>query len=417
MKITPEYLQQIIQEETNILLFEKRLGRELTTEEIERLREFRGIRSSSEKSAEKAFEKEMEKIKGKESPAERAAADARQKKYDEEGIRTFQPFEKPQKKKADPQRQPDKDAQAATDVVNSVVDQAREVAEEPNPDPADVERAIEPLQQVIDEPEEEATPEEIKRDPVGVVDDLEKKLSEMPPEEFEDAVEAAQEQEEQESESETDLDLSDLDLTNDEVRARLYKKINPEGTHFLEAASRIEHYYEDRKPDMDIYGSLTGLGRAAMNMFPRGAVNRFITDAIGDEMGVPDTGGLDPITNPGGHQVPEKYSDFKERFEQTDLGQSWLYFVRESWRAVGLSFEEAQHVDERALRNVYRGAVYASKFHRERDPDDQMNDFNNYVKAATNETTLVGGTWKYGLRDLDELLLPLITQVLKENTK
>jgi len=81
MKITPEYLQQIIQEETNILLFEKRLGRELTTEEIERLRELRGIRSSSEKSAEKAWEKELEKIRAGESDEEREAADARQAQY------------------------------------------------------------------------------------------------------------------------------------------------------------------------------------------------------------------------------------------------------------------------------------------------------------------------------------------------
>jgi len=81
VKITPEYLQQIIQEETNILLFEKRLGRELTTEEIERLRELRGIRSSSEKSAEKAWEKELEKIRAGESDEEREAADARQAQY------------------------------------------------------------------------------------------------------------------------------------------------------------------------------------------------------------------------------------------------------------------------------------------------------------------------------------------------
>ena len=84
MKITPDYLQQIIQEETNILLFEKRLGRELTTEEIERLHELFGVRSLSNKKAAKAWEKELEKIRAGESDEERAAADARQATHDRE---------------------------------------------------------------------------------------------------------------------------------------------------------------------------------------------------------------------------------------------------------------------------------------------------------------------------------------------
>lgn len=82
MKITPEYLQQIIQEETNILLFEKRLGRELTTEEIEKLHELFGVRSLSDKKAGAAWEKELEKIRAGESDEERQAADIRQAQLD-----------------------------------------------------------------------------------------------------------------------------------------------------------------------------------------------------------------------------------------------------------------------------------------------------------------------------------------------
>ena len=104
MKITPEYLQQIIQEETNILLFEKRLGRELTTEEVERLRELTGMRGSK-RAATKAFEKEMEKIRAGESEEERASADARQKKYDEEGEQSFpgSPTQQPAQDAATPE--------------------------------------------------------------------------------------------------------------------------------------------------------------------------------------------------------------------------------------------------------------------------------------------------------------------------
>lgn len=130
MKITPEYLQQIIQEETNILLFEKRLGRELTTEEIEKLHELTGMRGSK-RAATKAFEKEMEKIRAGESEEERASADARQKKYDEEGEQSFpgSPTQQPAQDAADP---PEEQAQqeAEAEDLQTIVDQQHEKGKE-----------------------------------------------------------------------------------------------------------------------------------------------------------------------------------------------------------------------------------------------------------------------------------------------
>jgi len=86
MKLKEEVFNEVVTRETVIVLLERKLGRDLTPEEIERLDELFGIRSLSDKAATQAWEKELEKIKAGETEEEREGADTRQTEYEKERL-------------------------------------------------------------------------------------------------------------------------------------------------------------------------------------------------------------------------------------------------------------------------------------------------------------------------------------------